>query len=486
MSRVEPTLYWHDYETTGADPRRDRPVQFAGQRTDLRLEPVGGPTVLYCRPPRDLLPAPAACAVTGIGPGRAEAEGLIEAEFAAAVIEELAQPGTCALGYNSIRFDDEVTRHLLWRNLHDPYAREYRDGNSRWDVIDVFRLAHALRPAGLEWPSREDGAPSFRLEDLAAANGVEHDAHDALGDVRTTIELVRRLRGVQPRLYDFAFSRRDKRSAGDLLRTDHVEPVLHVSEKYAASRGCIAPVAALAAHPSNANGVIVADLSADPRPLLELDADAIAAALFKPGREREPDDPDIPLKLVKLNASPVLAPLGTLDAAAARRLGIDVERARDHLRRLRADGALTARLRDVYDRPPPRDDDPDVALYDGFVPDTDRRRMDAVRRRAPQALAGFDPGFADRRLPEVYFRYRARNWPDTLTAAEQARWRELRWQRLCQGTAGSPRRLAEFRAELAAVREGGCLDESLAADLDAWEATLMHELPACPRGDEDA
>lgn len=472
---ADATLFWHDYETTGADARRDRPLQFAGLRTDLDLNPVEEPTVIYCRPPADALPAPAACAITGITPQQAERDGLCEAEFAAAVLEELARPGTCALGYNSLRFDDEVTRHLLWRNLYDPYAREWRDGNSRWDVIDVFRMARALRPEGLEWPDHPSGLPSFRLEDLARANGIEHDAHDALADVQATIELTRRLRAAQPKLYDWAFGRRDKRSAADLL-VPGGEPVLHVSEKYGAARGCIAPVIALAEHPSNRNGMIVVDLAGDIEPLMEWDAEALAQALFTPAAEREPDAPWIPLKVVKLNAAPVLAPMGTLSDEAAERLGIDAEHTRDVMQVLRELPDLANRVRQVFQPPPAETNDADVALYDGFVPDPDRDRMDTVHRRSPEELAGFDPGFADGRLPELYFRYRARNWPATLTTAEAERWRGLRAMRLLDGGAGSPRSLATFREELAETTAGGLVGSELAAELEAWAQTLTADL----------
>lgn len=479
------TLYWHDYETTGADARRDRPLQFAGLRTDLDLNSVGEPIVLYGRPPADVLPAPAACAVTGIGPQRALRDGLCEAELAAAVLEELAQPGTCALGYNSLRFDDEVTRHLLWRNLYDPYAREWRDGNSRWDVIDVFRLARALRPEGLAWPDHESGLPSFRLEDLARANGIEHDAHDALADVQATIELTRRLRAAQPKLYEFAFAKRDKHSAAALLPLDATQPVLHVSEKFGSARGCIAPVAAIAAHPYNRNGVIVVDLGADADALLEWDAETLAEVLFTAADAREPESPDVPLKVVKLNAAPVLAPIGTLSPEAAERLEIDVEHARELLAHLRASAGLADKLRAVYERPPPPAEDVDVALYDGFVPDADRERMDAVHRRAPEELAGFDPGFTDPRLPELYFRFRARNWPGTLDAAEAERWRALRTTRLLRGGAASPRSLAEFHEELAQVRADGRLDEALATELEDWAVTLTADLDGAAAAGDD-
>jgi exodeoxyribonuclease-1 len=476
---MQPTFYWFDLETTGVDARRDRPLQFAGLRTDLALRPVEEPRVHYCRPPLDLWPAPAACRVTGIGPRTAWARGECEADFAAAVHDALARPGTCAVGYNSSRFDDEFVRHLFWRTLMEPYAREWREGNSRWDVIDVFRLARALRPEGMEWPEREPGVPSFRLEDLAAANGIDFEAHDALGDVRATVELARRLRRAQPRLFDFAFARRGRESAAALLRLDATTPVLHVSDKYPAARGAIAPVAALARHPWIRNQVIAVDLAADPAPLLDLDAETLAEALFTPAVERADGAPHVPLKTIKLNAAPVLAPASTLTSEAGRRLGIDLDAAQTTLARLRAADGLSQRLQQVYERPAgPASADVDAALYEGFVGDDDRRRANAVLRRAPGDLAGFDPGFTDPRLPELYFRYRARNWPEHLDAAEQARWQALRGRRLLQGEAGSPRSLAVFDAALAEEQASARLEAAMHAELRAWREQLLADLPA--------
>jgi len=478
------TFYWHDYETTGADPRRDRPLQFAGVRTDAELEIIGEPSVLYCQPAADVLPSPWATAVTGIGPASARQHGLTEAAFAAAVVELLGAPATCGVGFNSLRFDDEVTRHLLWRNLYDPYAREWRHGNSRWDVIDLFRLARALRPEGMAWPDHESGMPSFRLEDLARANGIDHDAHDALADVMATLALVRRLRAAQPRLYAFAAAHRDRRSAADLLRFDRGEPVLHVGARYGAHRGCIAPVAPVAMHPADRNGVIVVDLSSDPAALLDLSADALAARLFTPAAERADGDPGIPLQVIKLNRAPVLAPLATLDAEAAARLELEPERVRARFSAVRQCSDLAERLRRVFVPPEAAAGDPDVALYEGFVDDDDRARLDQVHRRSPADLAGFDPGLGDARLRALYFRYRARNWPATLCPEDAERWRELRWRRLCAGEAGSPRALADFRRELASARAGAALGEALAGELEQWAGELFADLPACPEASD--
>ncbi|MGB0134164.1 exodeoxyribonuclease I, partial [Dokdonella sp.] len=304
------TFFWHDYETSGIDPRRDRPVQFAGIRTSTSLEVIGEPVMLYCKPARDLLPHPEACLVTGISPQLADREGLIESEFAAIVHEELAAPGTCGVGYNSLRFDDEFTRNLFYRNFHDPYEREWRAGNSRWDLIDLARMCFALRPQGIEWPLREDGTPSFRLEELAAANHLKQErAHDALSDVESTIDLARLIRTQQPRLFDFHLDLRRKQRAFQFLDVAHRTPVVHVSSRYPASRGCLAIIAPLAMHPQQSNAVIVYDLDVDPRPMLELEPEEIADRVFV-SRADLPDDIErIPLKLVHANRSPALAPL---------------------------------------------------------------------------------------------------------------------------------------------------------------------------------
>ena len=130
-----PTFLWHDYETFGAVPRRDRPAQFAAIRTDADLNEIGEPMMLYCQPALDVLPEPESCLITGITPQECLAKGVPEHEFARRINDALAEPGTIGVGYNSIRFDDEVTRHLLWRNLRDPYAREWQNGCGRWDLL---------------------------------------------------------------------------------------------------------------------------------------------------------------------------------------------------------------------------------------------------------------------------------------------------------------------------------------------------------------
>ena len=475
-----PSFYWHDYETFGVDPRRDRPAQFAGQRTNCELEPIGEPLVIYCKPAPDVLPQPMSCLITGITPQQADRDGLIEAEFAARIHEEFAVPATCSAGFNSIRFDDEFTRNLLYRNFYDPYAREWENKNSRWDIIDLARMCYALRPQGVEWPMRDaenrGRLPSFRLEDLTAANGLAHrHAHDALSDVQATIDLARLLRSRQPRLFDFYFALRRKQRACELLDYAHRTPVLHVSSRYPAERACLAMIVPLAQHPTQPNKIIVYDLDVDPAPLLALDAGEIADRVFTPRMDLPVDVERIPLKAVSVNRSPALAPLAALAGVDTARIRLDRERCLAHWQLLRDTADLPEKLRHVFATP--QDDaaiDPELAIYRGFSDDGDRELLRRIRATPPALLGQSSFTFRDARYAELLFRYRARNWPETLARDERERWDQFRFRRLREQTDLSGASLDGYFAEIGKLRQVHAADPHKTPLLDALEQWGHH------------
>ncbi|GAB3725991.1 exodeoxyribonuclease I [Luteimonas pelagia] len=483
------SFLFYDLETFGSDPRTSRIAQFAAIRTNEALEEIEPPTNVLVRPADDLLPSPGATLVTGITPQRAAREGVNEADAFAVIAEAMSRPNTCSLGYNSLRFDDEFVRHGLYRNFHEPYEREWRGGNCRWDLLDALRLMHALRPDGIEWPAREDGqGTSFKLEHLATANGVRvGDAHEALSDVRALIGLARLFRQAQPRLWDYALKLRDKRHCGGLLDVAAMTPVLHVSNRYPASRRCAAPVVPIARHPRIDSRVIVLDLDPSPDAVLKLAPDEIADRVFVRAADLPEGVARIPLKEVHLNRCPALVPWQHLRAADFARLGIDPDRVEAHAARLRAAGpALAEKVRRVFAREDAREPgDVDGALYGAFLADGDKRKLADVRATPPHLLGARDFGFSDPRLPELLFRYRARNWPDSLSQPERTRWDDFRRHRL----GGDDRDLAEhgfprFDAELAAMRAAHAGDGPRLALLDqlqAWRNTLHADLfPSSP------
>lgn len=426
---MQETIYWYDYETTGVDPARDRPVQFGGIRTDLDLNIIGEATSLLCRLSDDILPVAEAMLVTGISPAMLLQRGITEAEFTDRVNREFSQPGTCVAGYNSIRFDDEFTRHALYRNFFDPYAREWQAGNSRWDVIDLFRMAYALRPDGIKWPNDKQGVVSFRLEELTRANDVEHNlAHDALADVHATIDLTALLRDKQPRLYDFLFQLRSKRRVLEQMYPLGKSAILHVSSMYAVSHGCLAIVLPICSHPGTSNGIVVYDLSLDPEPLLTLPADEIRRLIFSPRGDLAAHESRIPLKTLHINRCPAVAPLTTLTDANCERLAIDRTLCLHHMEKIQHAAGIVEKIQEAFGVSEYAEaSDPDLMLYQGdFFSNADKQSMSIVRQASAQQLAELSLPFEDSRLPEMLFRYRARNYPDTLNPDEKIRWRRYK------------------------------------------------------------
>lgn len=500
------TFLWHDYETFGINPRVDRPSQFAAIRTDADLNVIGEPIMLYCQPAPDYLPDPVSCLITGITPQVCLERGIPEHEFAAQIEAALSQPGTIGVGYNTIRFDDEFTRFMLWRNLRDPYAREWQNNCGRWDLMDVVRTAYALRPVGINWPLKDISSeelasiaakesknttnnianksinttaiaqnifrkPSFKLEDLTKANGLSHEAaHDALSDVRATIDLARLIKKTNPKLFDFCLGLHKKdRVAAELglpTTLQNARPFLHISGMFAAERGCMAIMFPLAMHPTNKNEMIAWDLAHDPSELAFLKPDEVRLRMFSKSIELPAGMTRLPIKTIHLNKSPmVISSLKTLTAEMAQKWGIDIAVQMQNAEKATELPDMSALWPVIFKRPEAENTaapDVDADLYGGFVGNNDRRRLTQLIALTPDKLAEARTGFEDERLEELVFRYKARNFPDILNDDEQERWYEHCAGRL-QEAEGDARSLEAFYAQLnelaktADARENGIL-----------------------------
>jgi exodeoxyribonuclease-1 len=412
---------FYDLETSGISPKWQRIMQFAGQVVDDDLKPVGEPVQEYVSLSEDILPDPTAVLLTGITPQQTRREGLNEADFWAAVYPLFTQGNLCITGYNTIRFDDEFLRYSLWRSLRDPYAWSYANGNSRWDLLDVARMASALRPDGLQWPLDEQGKPTnYQLGSLIKANGIAHDTlHAALADVQATLELARLLRSVQPKLWAWLHSLRAKQAVQTFVADQNGQPFVYSSGRYPKAQRHTTVVSALA---PTQRGAWVYDLTVSPEKWLSrTDAELDVA---DEAHER------LPIKQLVFNRAPAIAPLETLDQASQDRLEIDMGAVRKNhqaLKNYQIKDFLTrldARQQKHYARKAV--EDVDANLYDGFVDGMDRKALDTILKDPATPT----PEFQDTRLTELTMRYKARNFPQLLTSAEQQQWEQYRQQRL--------------------------------------------------------
>ena len=428
------SFFIYDYESFGINPASDRPAQFGGIRTDKDFNIIGEPVMFYCKQTNDYLPAPEAVLVTGITPQECNEKGVSEPEFAARILAEFSQPNTCIMGFNNIRYDDEMTRYTFYRNFIDPYAYSWQQGNSRWDLLDLLRACYALRPEGINWPKNEDGLPTFKLERLTKANGIEHGAaHDALADVYATIEMAKLIKAKQPRIFDYFFKNRGKKEITKLIDVANMTPLVHTSGMIGNARANTTLVAPLAWHPTNNNAVICCDLTQDISDLLKKDAHQLQQYLYtKKENLEEQGILPVPLKLVHINKCPILAPEKTLTPQNAENIGIDREYCMENWRTLRDDPNIREKVVEIFteQRQFADNDDVETQLYGAFFSHNDKSNMELLRHLSPQELADNKLIFTDERIEKLLFNYRARHYFSSLNRAEQVKWQKQRITKL--------------------------------------------------------
>jgi len=453
------TFYWFDFETFGANPAKDKPSQFAGIRTDYDFNIIDDPINIYCKPSNDFIPHPEACLITGITPQKALQNGLCERDFFHEIHMQISEPNTCSVGYNNIRFDDEVIRHGFYRNFYDAYAREWQNGNSRWDIIDLLRMTHALRPEGINWPVDDEGVASFRLELLSKANGIEHeDAHDALADVYATINMAKLVKQKQAKLYDYLFSLRDKRLVMAEIDLVNHKPFVHCSGMLGNTHQYTGIMMPLVKHPTNKNSVICIDLTRSFGDLQHLSVEQISERIFTRQDELPEGIERLAIKEVHYNKCPAVAPLGVLDEASQKRLKINLSECLERANQLKTFiKPFTNKLLEVYQSKVFEPiTNPDHALYSGgFFGTADKNKMQQIRNADWQSLAKSHYQFTDNRLEELLFRYRARNSIDSLNESELTRWDSLRKSQFTTDESGSTLVYSEFKEVVKSLKEDG-------------------------------
>lgn len=447
------TLFFYDLETTGLNPFSDRVMQFAGIRTDSGFKQIGEPINLLVKLNDDTLPSPEAVMVTGITPQKTIEEGISEADFAKFLMSEVFTSDTTAIGFNNIRFDDQFIRHLFWRNFHDPYEWSWSEGRSSWDLLDAVRMTRALRPDGINWPFDEAGVAVNRLELISKANGLMHEkAHDALSDVEALISVAKLLYQKQPQLYDYLFKIRNKKAVKDLVNLENKKPFVYSSGKYDSNFNKTTVAFPLT---STKNGnIIVYDLRHNPELFIGLSTNDLSKVIFANYEDRQKEDyVAVPVKELRYNRSPAVAPVGVLSQSDGwGKLSLSEDIISKHMKILSQNSDFSEKIRSVYeDREEyPKSLEVESQLYDSFVPDVDKIRIEAVRNADATQLADMHPVFIDDRLSELLLHYKARNYPQSLSADEAVLWEDWRTTRIMSSIdsyADSLKRLSTSEAD---------------------------------------
>jgi exodeoxyribonuclease-1 len=426
------TFFFYDLETSGLDPRNDRIMQFAGIRTDTDFNQIGEPYNILVKLNDDIIPSPEALMVTGITPQSTQADGLSESEFAMFLQDDIFTPDTVTVGFNSIRFDDEFIRALFWRTFRDPYEWCWKDGRSRWDMLDVVRMTRALRPDGIVWPE-VDGKATNRLELLTKENGIDHlKAHDALSDVEALIAVAKLIKQKQPQLFNYLFDMREKKKVQALVNLEDKKPFVYTSGRYDSEHDKTTVAFPLTSG-KNAN-VVVYDLRYDPAAFVNLTPEEIKKKFYATWEERKADGfVKLPVKELQYNRAPAVAPVGVLEQEDGwNRIHLDKATIEKHKTTLLSAPHFAENIRSLFENRPEfkKASDPESKLYDGFLNDRDRLRCETVRNATARELADFQPEFTDERLAPLLLHYKARNFPASLSEDEARAWEEWRSHRI--------------------------------------------------------
>lgn len=420
MAAASNSFYWYDLETTGLQSRLDRITQFAGQRTDMDLNPQDDPFVTYIQVPPEVLPDPESSLITGITPQRLLAEGISEWEAINQIHAQLSQPDTCTIGYNNLSFDDEFVRFTLFRNLFPPYKHEFSRGNSRFDLYTVVKAVAAMRPDRIQWPTNDEGVISPTLSALAEANGIDASgAHDAYTDVRMSIEVARLIKQAEPRMWAYLFDHRSRQAIESVLN-DGSRFYLHVGSVYGAKRRFAAPVRVLATNPRIGTRVLVADLTADLRMLESATPEELNQARFMSKEEAEASKRTrLALNEVATNKCPVFVGLDALGDALADRLQVDVDTLNHNIELIERlepqdlESRLHEMMRIPHDRPETDASlDASERLYDGFIDRKDERICQAIHDAIEHDLPWPDETSDDDRIRELTDRLQYLHRPD--------------------------------------------------------------------------
>ncbi|CAL4324385.1 exodeoxyribonuclease I [Buchnera aphidicola] len=420
------SFLFYDYETFGLHPALDKPAQFACIRTDSDFNVIQKPIVLYCYPPNDYLPNIQSVLTTHISPIHAYKIGMNEFFFSKKIFDIFNVCNTCIVGYNNIQFDDEVTRNIFYRNLLDSYSWCWKQNNSRWDVIKIILACYVLSPNNFEWPKNDFGNISFKLQDLTNVNNITHtNKHDALSDVYATVYLIKLIKKKKPELLNFLFKYRVKNNIKNLIDIQNRIPIIYISNIFGRLRNYTSCIIPIFWNMQNSNMLVFFDLYYNIEDLIEY-MKHIANNNIDIYQLRK-----VGINFLYINRCPVLIPINFFSIKKLSCLGINSNIVLKKICLLYKNILLIEKINIFFTnfKYNYNNTNVDLGIYNNFFSQKDHYLMKVIHNTEINKLNKKKFFFYDNRLKELFFRLRARNFPEILNIFEKKKWLLYRFKK---------------------------------------------------------
>tara|TARA_B100001250_G_C19793128_1_gene787478 strand:- start:235 stop:1650 length:1416 start_codon:yes stop_codon:yes gene_type:complete len=207
---------FYDFETSGKDPCWDQILQVGAILVDESFNEIET-LEMRCKLKRGLIPSAGALKVNHstfsnlIKANKSHYEMICELEkkfkeWSPAVF----------IGYNNLEFDEEFLRNSFFKTLRDPYLTSM-NRNKRSDLLGLLRTLDLFFPDTIKIPKNEKQRKVFKLDKISPFNGIDHFAHDALGDVKATIEIAKMVAKRSPEIWKSCLASSEKSKVLDLL-----------------------------------------------------------------------------------------------------------------------------------------------------------------------------------------------------------------------------------------------------------------------------
>jgi exodeoxyribonuclease-1 len=450
---------FYDTETTGLEPAFNQILQFAALEADEDLNEVDCINI-RCRILPYIVPSPGALLVTKMSPKDLVSSNYSHLQMIYEIRNWVAKKCPCIfIGHNSIKFDEDFLRHAFYKTLHPLYLTN-TDGNIRGDTMRIAQAAAIFAPGSINVPLSEKGKLSFKLGNIARANDIdlkEEDAHDALADVRATLELARLLKRRVPEIWDQMLHNASKKPALAFMRSN---PAFCLAE-FNFGKSASYVVSVITPNPKQDSEMAVFDLSYNPSDYLDCSVEELLAVMK--GKERA-------IRIVAANKQPIMVDT-SIGHCILEEKSIDPELLAKHVQQIQAATEFKQRVATALTMRYPDEEvhnHTEKMIYQGFAPQSDIALMVKFHAANVEERVSICNRFSDARYREMASKLMYAECPDQMERSERVKIEEHFRDRLLATEEKLPwLTISQAIKDVAELREKGeQLD--LLADIEAF------------------